>query len=117
MRELMQKKAFSRSLYKPVGTALKDLLDLAKKAAKKSVLKYLDFSTKDQWRIKKELIKIIRKQGTPVPGASYESNWKALMKSKKEISEILDIPEGTVMSRLYYARRRLQELLAEHRPS
>ena len=35
----------------------------------------------------------------------------------KEIAEILDIPEGTVMSRLYYARRRLQELLAEHRPS
>ena len=34
----------------------------------------------------------------------------------REISEILDVPEGTVMSRLYYARRRLQELLAEHRP-
>ena len=34
----------------------------------------------------------------------------------KEISEVLDIPEGTVMSRLYYARRRLQEVLAEHRP-
>lgn len=34
----------------------------------------------------------------------------------KEISEILNIPEGTVMSRLYYARRRLQELLADHRP-
>ena len=35
----------------------------------------------------------------------------------KEIAEILGIPEGTVMSRLYYARRRLQELLADHRPS
>jgi len=35
----------------------------------------------------------------------------------KEIAEILDIPEGTVMSRLYYARRRLQQLLAEHRPN
>ena len=35
----------------------------------------------------------------------------------KEIAEILGIPEGTVMSRLYYARRRLQDLLAEHRPS
>jgi len=34
----------------------------------------------------------------------------------REIAEILDIPEGTVMSRLYYARRRLQEILAEHRP-
>jgi RNA polymerase sigma-70 factor (ECF subfamily) len=28
-----------------------------------------------------------------------------------EISEILDLPEGTVMSRLYYARRKLQKLL------
>lgn len=34
----------------------------------------------------------------------------------KEIAEILNIPEGTVMSRLYYARRRLQKVLAEHRP-
>jgi len=34
----------------------------------------------------------------------------------KEIADILDIPEGTVMSRLYYARRRLQELLADHKP-
>ena len=34
-----------------------------------------------------------------------------------EIAEILDIPEGTVMSRLYYARRKLQTLLADHRPS
>jgi RNA polymerase sigma-70 factor (ECF subfamily) len=34
----------------------------------------------------------------------------------KEIAEVLGIPEGTVMSRLYYARRRLQEMLAEHRP-
>jgi RNA polymerase sigma-70 factor (ECF subfamily) len=34
----------------------------------------------------------------------------------KEIAEVLGIPEGTVMSRLYYARRRLQEMLSEHRP-
>jgi RNA polymerase sigma-70 factor (ECF subfamily) len=31
--------------------------------------------------------------------------------SYKEISETMDIPEGTVMSRLFYARRKLQELL------
>lgn len=35
----------------------------------------------------------------------------------KEIAEVLDIPDGTVMSRLYYARRRLQEQLAEYRPN
>ena len=35
----------------------------------------------------------------------------------KDIADVLDIPEGTVMSRLYYARRRLQQLLAEHRPN
>ena len=31
--------------------------------------------------------------------------------SHKEISDIMEIPEGTVMSRLYYARKKLQELL------
>jgi RNA polymerase sigma-70 factor (ECF subfamily) len=29
----------------------------------------------------------------------------------KEISEVLNIPQGTVMSRLYYARKKLQEIL------
>ena len=36
--------------------------------------------------------------------------------SYKVISDILDIPEGTVMSRLYYARRKLQQLLKEDAP-
>jgi len=33
----------------------------------------------------------------------------------REIAEILEIPEGTVMSRLFYARKRLQQSLAETR--
>ena len=35
--------------------------------------------------------------------------------SYREISEVMDIPEGTVMSRLYYARKKLQKLLERHR--
>lgn len=33
----------------------------------------------------------------------------------KEIAEIMEIPEGTVMSRLYYARKKLQKALQEER--
>ncbi len=33
--------------------------------------------------------------------------------SYKEISEVMDIPEGTVMSRLFYARKKLQKMLAD----
>ena len=36
--------------------------------------------------------------------------------SYKEIAAVLDVAEGTVMSRLYYGRRKLQELLAEDKP-
>lgn len=35
--------------------------------------------------------------------------------SYREISEVLGIPEGTVMSRLFYARKKLQTALAEER--
>ena len=34
-------------------------------------------------------------------------------KSVKEVSEILDIPEATVRTRLFHARRKLRELLGE----
>ena len=35
--------------------------------------------------------------------------------SYKEIGEVMDIPEGTVMSRLYYARKKLQKILGPYR--
>lgn len=36
--------------------------------------------------------------------------------SYKEIAEILDLAEGTVMSRLFYARKKLQAMLGDHAP-
>lgn len=36
--------------------------------------------------------------------------------SYREISEVMDIPEGTVMSRLFYARKKLQAILSEDAP-
>lgn len=35
--------------------------------------------------------------------------------SYKEIAEVMEVPEGTIMSRLYYARKKLQKLLADER--
>lgn len=37
--------------------------------------------------------------------------------SYKEISDVMDIPEGTVMSRLFYARKKLQKLLVQFQPN
>ena len=37
--------------------------------------------------------------------------------SYKEIAEILDIPSGTVMSRLHRGRKQLRELLADYAQS
>ena len=35
--------------------------------------------------------------------------------SYKEIADVMEIPEGTVMSRLYYARKKLQKILAPYK--
>ena len=34
-------------------------------------------------------------------------------RSAVEVAQILDVPEGTIRSRVFHARRRLRELLAE----
>lgn len=34
--------------------------------------------------------------------------------SYKEIADVMEIPEGTVMSRLFYARKKLQKMLSAH---
>jgi RNA polymerase sigma-70 factor (ECF subfamily) len=34
--------------------------------------------------------------------------------SYKEIADVMETPEGTVMSRLFHARRQMQELLREY---
>lgn len=36
--------------------------------------------------------------------------------SYREISDVMGIPEGTVMSRLFYARKKMQGMLTEERP-
>jgi RNA polymerase sigma-70 factor (ECF subfamily) len=37
--------------------------------------------------------------------------------SYKDIADVMGVPEGTIMSRLYYARKKLQKLLTEERES
>lgn len=69
--------------------------DLERKRIYEAILEALDELPEDQ----KQVV-VLRE----IEGLAY-----------KEIAAVLDIPEGTVMSRLYYARKKLQKSLAEVR--
>jgi RNA polymerase sigma-70 factor (ECF subfamily) len=62
-----------------------------------------------------ELRNAVAKAITALPDAARETLILREVEglSYSEIAEALDIPKGTVMSRLHYARRRVQELLRE----
>jgi predicted RNA polymerase sigma factor len=62
--------------------------DLERKQLREKIMAAMDELPEDQ----KQII-VLRE----IDGMSY-----------KEIAEVLDIPEGTVMSRLFYARKKLQ---------
>ena len=62
-----------------------------------------------------ELRKAVARAITALPDAARETLILREVEglSYSEIAEALDIPKGTVMSRLHYARRRVQEILRE----
>ena len=67
--------------------------ELARKELKQRIIEEVDKLPEDQKQV------LVLKE---VDGLSY-----------KEIADIIGIPQGTVMSRLYYARKRLQEALKD----
>ena len=67
--------------------------DLERKQLREKIMAAMDELPEDQ----KQII-VLRE----IDGMSY-----------KEIAEVLDIPEGTVMSRLFYARKKLQAALKD----
>ena len=69
--------------------------EYARKELKERIVEEVDRLPEDQKQV------LVLKE---VDGLSY-----------KEIAEIVGIPQGTVMSRLYYARKRLQEALKDQR--
>lgn len=69
--------------------------NLERKELGQRILKALDELPEDQQQV------IILRE---IEGMAY-----------KEIAEVMDIPEGTVMSRLYYARKKLQAALKDQR--
>lgn len=61
----------------------------------------------------KETSRMVREvvDGLPTPHRAVVVLYYIESLSVKEISEVLDLPEGTVKSRLYYARGRLRDML------
>ena len=62
-------------------------------------------------------IALVRRALAALPGKTREAVILFYLEQKpyQEIAQILDIPLGTVMSRLHNGRRRLQQLLSPHR--
>jgi len=62
-----------------------------------------------QDRVRKALVRLSQEHRETVVLAFYHGL------SYKEIAELMDCPEGTVKSRMFYAKERLKELLGEGR--
>jgi len=84
-----------RKVINTVDESSGDAKDLARRRFNKRIMDAVDELPLDQ----KEAI-LLRE----LEGLSY-----------KEISDIMGIPEGSVMSRLFYARKKLQQVLANKR--
>lgn len=75
----------------------------------------VDYSNPEKAMVKKESIKLLRKALIELSFEDREiislQHFRGM--SYDEIADILKIPRGTVMSRLYYARKKLAKLMKE----